>query len=692
MFERALHGDNIAAAFAVAATTADLTIAAGTATTITAALSGVAIYKSADKPVKALAQQMARLMETALASAQIADQRKRIVVQMLGQYQPNETAFVRHDLNAAAIADSLCHQITTTAKDPAHKTDIALRDFTTVIIATLTPVLEDPAVIQWIQPAIFKALLERTQKSGQADRLRDEGITEKAIIRLAQRYSEGITDVGEAWLELQNAMDVAVRVQQEGRVTSNQGNFVDAVLRRVADLAAQGAYVDAGAAIDAALAEEEAAHTARKIRLLDRGVEIARLDNNPRKAASLRFAKLQIQVPPNASFDHLRGLQNKWYWRGRDRGLRFDLEVAMHLAERSVSLSQSKKQQGMALNDLGNALCLLGERQTGTERLEQAVAAYTSALNKRDRSQSPTDWAMTQNNLGNAQAILGARESGTDHLEQAVTAFGAALQVKTPDSPPQYRATIQNNLGNTWAILGERKGGTAELEQALAAYTAALQVRTRDIAPMDWAMTQNNLGNALCTLGEREDGTEQLEQAIAACNAALQERTQDKVPLDWATTQDNLGKSLTSLAIREGRTDRLHQAVTAFTAALSVRKQDQLPLNWATSQNNLGHALTALGIQEGDEDRLEQAVVALNAATEHCTLESSALEWAKIQCNLAKVAIAFFDLTGGVSRLDQGQAYLELARQVYANAGAASYVAVTDRLLIDITNRRDALS
>ncbi len=157
-------------------------------------------------------------------------------------------------------------------------------------------------------------------------------------------------------------------------------------------------------------------------------------------------------------------------------------------------------------------------------------------------------------------------------------------------------------------------------------------------------------------------------------------------------TQNNLGKALTSRGIREGRTERLQHAVTAFTAALSVRKQDQVPLNWATSQNNLGHALTALGIQEGDENRREQAVVALNAATEHCTLESSALEWAKIQCNLGKVAIAFFDLTGGVSRLDQGQAYLELARQVYANAGAASYVAVTDRLLIDITNRRDALS
>ncbi len=383
MFERALHGGNIAAAFAVAATTADLTIAADTATTITAALSGVAIHKSANKPVEVLAERMARLMEAALTSAQMTDQRKRIVAQMLGQYQPDETTFVRHDLNAAAIADSLCHQITTTAKDPAHKTDIALRDFTTVIIATLTPVLEDPAVTQRLQPAIFKALLERTQKSGQADRLRDEGITEKAIIRLAQRHSEGIDNVGQAWLELQNAMDVAVRVQQEGRITSNQGDFVDTVLKRVADLAATGAYPDASATIDTALAEEEAA---RETRLLDSGIKIAWLDNQPEQAAAKLIAKLRIEVTEEALFDRLRSLQIEWYERGRDGGPNSDSTVANHLAQASVQIASGTDQHGAALNDLGNALETLGERESGTDRLEQAVAACSAALQERTQT------------------------------------------------------------------------------------------------------------------------------------------------------------------------------------------------------------------------------------------------------------------------------------------------------------------
>ncbi len=65
----------------------------------------------------------------------------------------------------------------------------------------------------------------------------------------------------------------------------------------------------------------------------------------------------------------------------------------------------------------------LGERESGTARLEEAVAAYRAALKERTRDRVPLDWAMTQNNLGNALLRLGERESGTARLEQAVAAY-----------------------------------------------------------------------------------------------------------------------------------------------------------------------------------------------------------------------------------------------------------------------------
>ena len=43
----------------------------------------------------------------------------------------------------------------------------------------------------------------------------------------------------------------------------------------------------------------------------------------------------------------------------------------------------------------------------------------------------PLDWAMTQKNLGNALQALGERESGTARLEEAVAAYRAALEEHT---------------------------------------------------------------------------------------------------------------------------------------------------------------------------------------------------------------------------------------------------------------------
>ena len=133
---------------------------------------------------------------------------------------------------------------------------------------------------------------------------------------------------------------------------------------------------------------------------------------------------------------------------------------------------------------LGNALATLGERERGPERLEQAVASYTKALEERPRARVPLDWAATQNNLGNALVTLGERQHGPERLEQAV-----------------------------------------------AAYTEALEERPRARVPLDWAATQSNLGNALVTMGERERGLERLEQAVAAYTEALIEERRVTLPV-----------------------------------------------------------------------------------------------------------------------------------------------------------------
>ncbi|MGH6852762.1 MAG: tetratricopeptide repeat protein, partial [Methylocella sp.] len=70
----------------------------------------------------------------------------------------------------------------------------------------------------------------------------------------------------------------------------------------------------------------------------------------------------------------------------------------------------------MTQMNLGIALAALGERESGTARLEEAVAAFREALQKGTRECVPLQWAGTQMNLGLALTRLGERESGTARL------------------------------------------------------------------------------------------------------------------------------------------------------------------------------------------------------------------------------------------------------------------------------------
>jgi tetratricopeptide (TPR) repeat protein len=106
--------------------------------------------------------------------------------------------------------------------------------------------------------------------------------------------------------------------------------------------------------------------------------------------------------------------------------------------------------------NLGTALETLGERESGTARLEEAVEAYRAALEERPRERVPLDWAMTQMNLGNALRTLGQRDSGTARLEEAVTAWNACLEVFTSVWPPDWVRIVETRRDEAQAEIGRR--------------------------------------------------------------------------------------------------------------------------------------------------------------------------------------------------------------------------------------------
>ena len=299
-----------------------------------------------------------------------------------------------------------------------------------------------------------------------------------------------------------------------------------------ADVAVVGSVKDPGKALNLWFVPREGDGTLRRG---DRPYELVHVtlqdDFHDHLRAQLTAEALRVAAP--IARTEVRG-------RVLEKGLNDVTEKIAALLEGGAVESARRATLQIAL---GNALATLGERESGTECLEQAVAAFTEALKEYTRERAPLHWAATQNNLGAALSVLGNRESGTERLDQAVTAFTEALKERTRERVPLDWAMTQNNLGNALAILGKRKSGTERLDQAVTAFTEALKEYTRERVPLHWAATQNNLGNALSALGKRESGTERLEQAVTAFTEALKEYTRERVPLHWAATQNNLGNA-----------------------------------------------------------------------------------------------------------------------------------------------------
>jgi tetratricopeptide (TPR) repeat protein len=108
----------------------------------------------------------------------------------------------------------------------------------------------------------------------------------------------------------------------------------------------------------------------------------------------------------------------------------------------------------MTQNNLGNALSSLGERESGTVRLEQAVRAYRAALQEWTRERVPLDWAMTQNNLGTALSILGERENQAHLLRNALEAVKGAAEIYRAAGMVQYDDYFADRIRGLEAEMG----------------------------------------------------------------------------------------------------------------------------------------------------------------------------------------------------------------------------------------------
>jgi tetratricopeptide (TPR) repeat protein len=96
----------------------------------------------------------------------------------------------------------------------------------------------------------------------------------------------------------------------------------------------------------------------------------------------------------------------------------------------------------------------IGRRRIRGKEINLAFDRITNSVQRLHALQ----WAITQNNLGNTLRQLGERESSTETLQQAVEAFREALKEFTMEGAPYWHNLAQQNLERADTLLAQRRG------------------------------------------------------------------------------------------------------------------------------------------------------------------------------------------------------------------------------------------
>jgi hypothetical protein len=208
------------------------------------------------------------------------------------------------------------------------------------------------------------------------------GLQERTIVSLARRLKPEVLDFEQSVTELEHAVEVALDVIARGERGSNDDAFVSMVLARVAERVRSDDLDGGASAIDEALSELEARHQRSQIALLEEGVKIHTLRRDAAAVARRIEMIVAVDHPTDRPVWHpeFRARYDEALADGTDKGINFSLSVAIELARRMVATASNPDERGRALTLFGNALSTLGERESGTARLEQAVEAFDACL------------------------------------------------------------------------------------------------------------------------------------------------------------------------------------------------------------------------------------------------------------------------------------------------------------------------
>ncbi len=254
---------------------------------------------------------------------------------------------------------------------------------------------------------------------------------------------------------------------------------------------------------------------------------------------------------------------------------------------KEIPAGMTSGQYATSLACLGNACGAAYRLGGGLARLDQAIAAYRSALKKIVAAEMPVAWAVTQSHLAATLKAKGEKSDADETLIEAVAAYKLITETLSRGTHAFDWALAQANLGLVYYRLGTRSGRGGYLNEAGKAFEEALTVYKKETMPVRWGEISNQYGVVLMALGEQVTGNVVLELAVKRFRKALEVRKREQAPLLWAQTVNNLGAACFGLAKRNGEVALMREAITCFEGAVEIYTQSGATKKAEIIRNNL---------------------------------------------------------------------------------------------------------
>jgi tetratricopeptide (TPR) repeat protein len=255
-------------------------------------------------------------------------------------------------------------------------------------------------------------------------------------------------------------------------------------------------------------------------------------------------------------------------WLGPALAASLDLETldAVATVRRADGHVEFALRDGRTLGDLERVLApVLPSHDDIIAVLETNVSrAKEAARDPRARA----TYATALDTLATALADIAGHETGTERLERAIALFDEAIALSGGAAWPQGFASFQK--GRTAALLrmGERTNALAPFEAAVAGQRAAVDVLGESLASVApgkrqvWASARAALGVALAALGERLPLNDALEEAATLFESTIFEYTEpDDASLSGAGISDESNKLTRAMLAARAASVRLTIAV-----------------------------------------------------------------------------------------------------------------------------------